>query len=579
MFQVKDPRLRTVEEVVCANTGMTAKELLDDRNDYRIDGLSTAAAMLKKAVRKGQIIYIAGDYDVDGILATAILALALKALNAKMVLRLPKRFTEGYGLKRGMVDRFQDGQFLITVDNGISALDAVRRAREKGMEVIVTDHHLPVQDEQTGEARYPEANLIINPNAVPDSADFTGYCGAGIAFKLAAELLGTGHPMIPRLLSFAAIATVADSVPLTGENRRIVKEGLKTMVTRQGTTQGLYALLCALGLEEYVTAETVGFKLAPVMNAPRRLKDNGSMEVLKLMLYDGPYSEAKCMAERLLEDNRERKELSDRWTERVRETIIERNMSGHVPIVVYEPDIPEGVIGIVAGRVAEAFRSPCILFGQSARPEVLKGSGRSYGDIHLKNLLDENRNILIQYGGHGAAVGMSLERKNLETFRLSLMKTLSGKKRREACGDMYDLKIHEDDIGQVMEDIMAFGPYGEGNPAPVFLLENLALSPVGQAYYRYLQDGKGVKLLSPRLEAVSFGGGKEYQAMGTPSHVTLLGTLTTNYYMGKVQNQMEIRKMLPCKAKGSRSPLLCALEAEAKGRYIQNSQIRKESCG
>ncbi len=349
MFQVKDPRLRTVEEVVCANTGMTAKELLDDRNDYRIDGLSTAAAMLKKAVRKGQIIYIAGDYDVDGILATAILALALKALNAKMVLRLPKRFTEGYGLKRGMVDRFQDGQFLITVDNGISALDAVRRAREKGMEVIVTDHHLPVQDEQTGEARYPEANLIINPNAVPDSADFTGYCGAGIAFKLAAELLGTGHPMIPRLLSFAAIATVADSVPLTGENRRIVKEGLKTMVTRQGTTQGLYALLCALGLEAYVTAETVGFKLAPVINAPGRLKDNGSMEVLKLMLYDGPYSEAKCMAERLLEDNRERKELSDRWTEYVRQTVIERNLSGHVPIVVYEPDIPEGVIGIGGG--------------------------------------------------------------------------------------------------------------------------------------------------------------------------------------------------------------------------------------
>lgn len=155
--------------------------------------------------------------------------------------------------------------------------------------------------------------------------------------------------MISRLLSFAAIATVADSVPLIGENRRIVKEGLKVMVTREGTTQGLYALLCALGLEAYVTAETVGFKLAPVINAPGRLKDNGSMEVLKLMLYDGPYSEAKCMAERLLEDNRERKELSDRWTEYVRQTVIERNLSGHVPIVVYEPDIPEGVIGIGGG--------------------------------------------------------------------------------------------------------------------------------------------------------------------------------------------------------------------------------------
>ena len=155
--------------------------------------------------------------------------------------------------------------------------------------------------------------------------------------------------LISRLLSFAAIATVADSVPLIGENRRIVKEGLKVMVTREGTTQGLYALLCALGLEAYVTAETVGFKLAPVINAPGRLKDNSSMEVLKLMLYDGPYSEAKCMAERLLEDSRERKELSDRWTEYVRQTVIERNLSGHVPIVVYEPDIPEGVIGIGGG--------------------------------------------------------------------------------------------------------------------------------------------------------------------------------------------------------------------------------------
>ena len=314
-------------------------------------------------------------------------------------------------------------------------------------------------------------------------------------------------------------------------------------------------------MEEYVTAETVGFKLAPVLNAPGRLRDSGSVEVLKLMLYDDPYSEAKCMAERLVEDNRERKELSDRWTERVRETIMERNMSAHVPIVVYEPDIPEGVIGIVAGRVAETFGSPCILFGQSTETGVLKGSGRSYGGIHLKNLLDKNRNYLIQYGGHGAAVGVSMERENLEPFRLSLIKSLSGKEYREEQGDLYDLKIHEDDIGQVMEDIMAFGPYGEGNPAPVFLLENLALSPVGQAYYRYLQDGK------------------EYQTMGTPRHVTLLGTLTTNYYMGKVQNQMEIRKMLPCKAKGSRSPLLCALEAEAKGRYVHSSQIRKESCG
>lgn len=579
MFQVKDPRLRTVEEVVSANTGMTAESLLCDRKDYRLEGLDMVAAMLKEAVRKEKIIYIAGDYDVDGISATAILALALKALKANMVLRLPRRFTEGYGLKREMVDRFKDGQFLITVDNGISALEAVSRAREKGMEVIVTDHHLPVVDEETGEVLYPQANLIIDPNAVPSSADFVGYCGAGIAFKLAVELLGTGHSLIPRLLSFAAIATVADSVPLIGENRRIVKEGLKVMVTKEGTTQGLYALLCTLGMEEYVTAETVGFKLAPVLNAPGRLRDSGSVEVLKLMLYDGPYSEAKRMAERLVEDNQERKELSDRWTERVRETIMERNMSAHVPIVVYEPDIPEGVIGIVAGRVAETFLSPCILFGQATQTEVLKGSGRSYGGIHLKNLLDKNRNYLIQYGGHGAAVGVSMEQENLEPFRLSLIKALSGKEYREEQGDLYDLKIHEDDIGQVMEDIIAFGPYGEGNPAPVFLLENLTLSPVGQTFYRYLQNGKGVKLLSPQLEAVSFGGGKEYQRMGAPRHMTLLGILTTNYFMGKVRNQMEIRKMFPCKAKRSQSPLLYALETEAKGRYIGRSQARKEICG
>ena len=258
---------------------------------------------------------------------------------------------------------------------------------------------------------------------------------------------------------------------------------------------------------------------------------------------------------------------------------MERNMSAHVPIVVYEPDIPEGVIGIVAGRVAETFGSPCILFGQSTETGVLKGSGRSYGGIHLKNLLDKNRNYLIQYGGHGAAVGVSMKRENLEPFRLSLIKSLSGKECGEEQGYLYDLKIHEDDIGQVMEDIIAFGPYGEGNPAPVFLLENLTLSPVGQTFYRYLKDGKGVKLLSPQLEAVSFGGGKEYQRMGAPRHVTLLGTLTTNYFMGKVRNQMEIRKMVPCEAKMSQSPLLHALEAEAKGRYIGISQTRKEICG
>lgn len=579
MFQVKDPRLRTVEEVVCSNTGMTADELLCDQKDYRIDGLNTAAAMLKEAIGKGQTIYIAGDYDVDGIFATALLALALKALNANMVLRLPKRFTEGYGLKREMVDRFRDGQFLITVDNGISALDAVRRAREKGMEVIVTDHHLPIVEEQTGNVHYPEANLIIDPNAVPSSADFVGYCGAGIAFRLAVELLGKAHPLVPRLLSFAAVATIADSVPLIGENRRIVKEGLKTITTREGTTQGLFALLCTLGLEEYITAEKVSFQLAPVINAPGRLRDNGSMEVLKLMLYDGPFSKAKVMAERFVEDNRERRSLSDVWTEHVRKTVIERNMHGHVPIVIYEPDIPEGVIGIVAGRVAETFKTPCILLGQSVRPGVLKGSGRSYGDIHLKNLLDENRTCLIKYGGHGPAVGLSLEHKDLEIFRLSLLKGLSGKECRKECKDMYDLRIQEDDIGKVMEAVTAFGPYGEGNPAPVFLLENLTLFPVGQTFYRYMQEGKGVKLFSPQLEAVSFHGGKEYQRMGTPRHVTLLGTLTASYFMGKIRHQMEIRKLLPCNPMQNRSPLLCALEAEAKERYVQSNQIRKEIYG
>lgn len=563
------PELDTISQIVCNNTKMSTARLLNDTNTYTIKGIDVAAKMVKNAIQNGKTIIVPGDYDVDGVIASVILNITLETLGACCIVRLPRRFSEGYGLNANMIDEFEPGQLMITVDNGIASLDAIRQAKEKGITVIVTDHHLPILDETTNLPIYPEADLIIAPSAVPESADFNGYCGAGLAYKLAEELLGERHALIPKLKSLAAIATIADAVPLVGENRRIVKEGLAFLTERNGTTMGLYALLYLLYLDKHITAEQIGYKVAPALNAPGRLRDDGSMDAFRLLAFDGPFQDAKQLAEKLLADNKMRRDLTDEWTQKAIAAIEENGQQNDVPIVVYLPDVPAGIIGIIAGRIAEHFHSPSFILGDTSNSDIIKGSSRSYGDTNLKQLLDQNQQYLVIYGGHAAAAGLSIKKKDFNRFRKALIQTMWGTVMKQDTEEYYDLQAAPNEVEALMKELDRYAPYGEGNPAPVIMLEHLSLLPVKNRYFQLISSEKGVKLISPQLEAVSFDGAEDYQKLNNPKCVTLAGTLSRNYIKGKSKIQMKYQKVIPSEVLLKKSPLAQALERRAHGRYTE----------
>ena len=570
--EIMDVKFKTVREAVCAHTGMTVEELLNDTKEYHINGVEQAAHALLKAAPKRTPIYIFGDYDVDGISASSILALALKEIGAHVFVRLPRRFSEGYGIQKKVVDIFKPNSILITVDNGIKAFEAFAAAKEKDIYTILTDHHLPDTD-KNGNPVWPDADIVIDPNAVPGSADFNGYCGAGIAYKIAVEILGKDHKLVPKLKSLAAIATIADSVPLVYENRRIVKEGLKTLLTEGGTTAGLRSLLQHFDCQDYIDEVIIGYKIAPAINAPARLFDAGAMASFKLLTFDGDKHEAFDLASRQKSYNSARKSATDEWTPKIVSNVEKNGLENDAPIIVYEPDIPEGIVGIVVGRLAERYQCPCILFAKTEKEGVIKGSGRSFGNVNLKDMLDHVSSLLLSYGGHAAAAGVSIEEKNLDSIRKLLkeyFQALPEEIKNPPVDDTCDLSVKPDDMGQVFEEILSLAPYGEGNPALRLNMEGLRLEPVGNSCYRQIGEA-GVRLYLPnQAEAVSFALYNEYVDAGFPTYVDLTGTFSINYFNGVKKHQIIFDSVKEHNGTRKKTLMEQKLSERASSRYGKN---------
>lgn len=554
---VKRGDFSSVLDLVCHNTGMTEEELLDDRKTYRIDGLSEVKDMLTQAMAEQKTIYVFGDYDVDGVCASTIIKIGMEAAGygEKTIVRLPKRFSEGYGISEKAVDEFEDGQVLVTVDNGIAAVAAIKKAKQKGMQVIVIDHHLPSQDEDRNTV-LPEADIIIDPKALPGSADFDGYCGAGLAYRVMYRI-ARNKKVIWKMLCLAAIATIADVMPLTGENRRFVKFGLPNMTDINRTTTGLYALLIACRCTEYITEETVSYKIAPCLNAPGRLFDYGSYESYQLLAYDGNLQSAKKMAEKQMEWNQTRKSLSDEWTGRATEQADEHILMERKPVILHIDGIPEGIVGIVAGRVAEHAKCPCIILTRSnERLGILKGSARSYGDAHLFNMLQEGAEFLTRFGGHKEAAGLSLEESNLKAFQERMYNVYHRDCTETHVDDTiyYDLEADGTDdetLRRLLKDIQQYGPYGQGNPQPVLFIKGLLLTPMGSGcYYRYMGDRTAVRMSSKELDCISFHDAEQFERIGVPTLIDVIGTTSVNHYMGNSRYRLEFSYI-----KGSQKPI------------------------
>ena len=442
--------------------------------------MDLACGILAEAIGEGRKIRVIGDYDVDGVCASAILVRGLREAGADADAVIPHRVRDGYGMNMDMIENAHaDGvDVLLTCDNGISAAAEVAQAAAYGMTVIVTDHHeVPYEDTPEGRRyKVPEADAVVDPKQPDCSYPFTGICGAMIAYKLILFLYkevlqkATDAQLEEELLQLAAFATIEDIMDLQDENRPLVKRGLELLNGRP--VRGIRELIAVLGLEDKkIGAYHVGFILGPCINASGRM--DTAEKALRLLL-TGEQEEAMRIAGELQVLNEERKSLTERATE---EAIakIEAEYAQDKVYVVYLPDCHESIAGIVAGRVKERFGHPTLIVTDAE--DGLKGSARSITAYHMYEGMTEVADIFTRFGGHAQAAGFSLPKEKLEELRRRL---------NENC------RLEEKDFGEVLRiDLLLPLQYADH----ALLRELAMLEPTGQGNRRPLFGRAGLTLM------------------------------------------------------------------------------------
>lgn len=451
------------------HTPEAARHLLDGRDElsdpFLIKDMDKAVARIQWAVEEGEPIVIFGDYDVDGVSATAILFECLSNQGAQVRCKLPSRDGGGYGLNKEILKGLADKGYtlVVTVDNGIAAVEEADYARELGIDLVITDHHLP------GE-KLPDAVAVVDPNRADDESPFKFLCGAGVAFKLCAALEGCDPAeLLDMFGELAALGTIADVMPLTGENRTLVREGLA--VLQETMRPGLQALLENAGYAgKPVTAETVSYGLAPRLNAAGRM-DTAAV-ALKLLLCENE-EQAAGIAARLGEINAERQQTEQQILAAALQTIQADPARAHdrVLVVAGEGWHP-GVIGIVASRLMERYGRPAIVI--STENGEGRGSGRAPSGFNLHGALAACSSCLIRSGGHAAAAGLLVEEEKIGAFRAAINAWAVREYPVPEPGTLKldaAVRLGELDLASVRQ-LSRLAPFGSGNPVPLLLVQN-----------------------------------------------------------------------------------------------------------
>jgi single-stranded-DNA-specific exonuclease len=519
-----------------------ARRFLKPELDHLADpaglaGMADAVAIIGDAVRSGTGILVHGDYDVDGQCATAVLTRTLRAAGARVTPFVPHRLRDGYDLgPAGLAAAREAGAGLIvTCDCGITATATVAAARAAGLQVVVTDHHLP------GDT-LPPADAIVDPRQPGDHSGLVQLCGTGIAFKLVQALvpeLGLAPNLPWHFLDLVALATVADIVPLTGENRVLVRHGLRLL--RQTRWPGLAALIRVSGLaDKEIRAGQVGFVLAPRLNAAGRVGD--AADGLRLLLTDDP-AEAEQLALRLEAMNVERQGLDQRiLDEAIQQVERERDPDRDTALVLASDHWHPGVVGIVASRVVERYGRPAFLIALDG--EIGKGSGRSISRFDLHAALHRCGDLLERFGGHQMAAGLTLRRGQLEAFR----KRFAGVAREMLGADdlgpeqRVDLIVELADVTPELERLCRhLEPCGMGNPTPVLGARAVRFDGarrVGNGHLKGVLSGPG-----SRLPAIGFGWAERaaWAGPGAPAAtVDCAFRIEENEWQGSVSLQARI---------------------------------------
>ncbi len=495
--------------------------------------MAEAVERIQFAIRKLESIAIYGDYDADGVTATALLVSALQRAGADVSGYIPNRFDEGYGLNVEALRSLQEQgkQLVITVDCGMRSIEEAAYAQQIGLDLIITDHHHPSDE-------IPPALAIINAKQPGDTYPDKNLAGVGLAYKLATAIY-EDPSLTAEHLDLVALGTVADLAPLVGENRALVRAGLEQI--RRPHRQGLLALIGAAGLRpDRISAGDIGYTLGPRLNAAGRLES--ALAALELLLSQDVYS-AASLAQKLDAQNRERQQIT-REIQAQAEQIALAEEPDALLLFAADPGFNPGVVGLAASRLTETYYRPAIVAFQGE--QTTRGSCRSIPEFHITDALDRCADLLVRHGGHAAAAGFTVRNENLPALKQRLQELaqaqLAGLQLRPLLHADLELPLVEL-RPELLQYIEALQPTGYGNRQAAFVSRDVKVN----SYRQIGKDSKHLRMtLSDRhitYDAVAFNQGAWAEAM--PPAIDILYSYETNEYNGRTSLQLNVRDLKP----------------------------------
>lgn len=514
--------------------------LSDLYSPHRMKDMDRAVQIILGAIREGRKLRIVGDYDIDGVCSTYILLKGLGRLGARVDYEIPDRVKDGYGINESIIEQAAaDGvELIVTCDNGISAYTQIERARELGMAVVVTDHHDVPLDE--GKEKIPPADAVVNPKQEDCGYPFPEICGGMVAWKVVQalyEAAGVPEGEWRELLIFAAVATVGDVMKLKDENRIVVKLGLADFKTTDN--RGLLKLVEKNGLDRAdIKAYHIGFIIGPCLNAGGRLQT--AKLALRLLLAEDE-DEADRLAQTLTELNAERKDMTLKGTKEACR-IVDEQYSRDKVLVVFLPDCHESLAGIIAGRLRETYCKPSIVLTRGE--ECVKGSGRSIESYHMFLALTEVKELLLKFGGHPMAAGLSLEERNVEEFRRRLNEQAQLTEEDFIPKVWIDVPMPIQYVSEpLIHQLDLLEPFGQGNEKPLFAEKGLMIRS-----FRVMGKQSNVVRLSlvsgdgTAMDGLIFCDGEAFAAeLGSRRQIDITYYPSVNEYNGNRNLQVVIK--------------------------------------
>lgn len=505
---------------------------MDDIHDTRLlKDSDKAVKIICHAIKNNWTIVNYSDYDSDGICSSAVCVSGIKNLGGSIHYYTNNRFIDGYGMCPAGVDeivkRYPDVKLIITTDNGIVAYEGIKRAKELGIMVVVTDHH------EMGDY-LPDADAVVNPKRKDCKYPFKGLCGAGVIFKLMLLLyweMGEDLDYIYDMIDIVAVASIGDVVPILDENRIIVREGLKKV--KEEKRYVFKALREKTGVTD-ISTETFGFIYVPMLNALGRIE--GSPDDAIAMFCSNDEDFINKSVDRLIEINDARKKLTEEQ-QLLGEEILEKKGLREV-IVLYDPVFHEGIVGLIAGRLKEKYFRPVIVL--SNHNGILKGSARSIPGFHMKESFDKIRHTIAGYGGHAMAAGLGVQEDKLQEFEDAICELAKETLKPEDYVPKIniDTVLNANDVSiKIVDELEILEPFGEGFRKPTYGLSNF----YGSKKYYMGEEKQHVKIWSSTISVLMWSQAEKYKELGEPLNIKALGYPSINVYKNNVSLQFIVK--------------------------------------